>query len=93
MYFCRHKFHFALALPTLHHTVEGFEFMMEKEKILDGRQEERFYGREEKKKFQEHSDIVFDKGIKCWSVCALSFLLMFLTEGQVNSFGAAMVVS
>ena len=66
---------------------------MENKNILDGRQEERFYGREEKKKFQEHSDIVFDKGITCWSVCAVSFFLMFLTEGQVNSFGAAIVVS
>ena len=91
MYFCCHKFHFALALPTLHHTVEGFEFMMEKEKILDGRQEERFYDGKEKTK--EHSDFIFDKGLKCWSVCAVSFLLQFLAEGQVNSFGAAMVVS
>ena len=67
--------------------------MMEKEAILDGRLEERFYDRKEKEKVKEHSDVVFDKGIECWSVCAVSFLLMFLTEGQVNSFGAAMVVS
>ena len=66
---------------------------MENENILDGRLEERFHGREEKKKAKEHSDIVFDKGIKCWSVCTVSFLLMFLAEGQVNSFGAAIVVS
>ena len=91
MYFCCHKFHFALELPTLHHTVEGFEFMMEKEKILDGRQEERFYDGKEKAK--EHSDVIFDKGIKCWSVCAVSFLLQFLVGGQVNSFGAVMLVS
>ena len=64
---------------------------MEKEKILDGRQEERFYDGKEKAK--EHSDVIFDKGLKCWSVCAVSFLLQFLAEGQVNSFGAAMVVS
>ena len=68
----------------------GFEFIMEKENILDGRVEERFYGKENAR---EHSDIVFDRGIKCWSVCAVSFLLQFLAEGQVNSFGAAMVVS
>ena len=67
--------------------------MMEKEPILDGRLEERFYDRKEKEKNKEHSDVVFDKGIKCWSVCAVSFLLQFLAEGQVNSFGAAMVVS
>ena len=70
-----------------------FNFMMEKEPILDGRLEERFYDRNEKEKVKEHSDVVFDKGITCWSVCAVSFLLMFLAEGQVNSFGAAMVVS
>ena len=71
----------------------GFEFMMEKENILDGRLKERFYVRNRKENAREHSDIVFDKGIKCWSVCAVSFLLQFLAEGQVNSFGAAMVVS
>ena len=65
--------------------------MMEKEKILDGRQEERFYDGKEKAK--EHSGVIFDKGIKCWSVCAVSFLLQFLVGGQVNSFGAVMVVS
>ena len=71
----------------------GFEFMMEKENILDGRLKERFYVRNGKENAREHSDIVFDKGIKCWSVCVVSFLLQFLAEGQVNSFGAAMVVS
>ena len=67
--------------------------MMEKENILNGRLEERFYVRNEKEKTKEHSDVIFDKGIKCWSVCAVSFLLQFLAEGQVNSFGAALVVS
>ena len=89
----RCQLHKHFRLPITYSSFIGFEFKMENESILDGKQEERFYDREEKKKSKEHSDIVFDKGIKCWSVCALSFLLMFLTEGQVNSFGAAMVVS
>ena len=66
--------------------------MMEKENILDGGLE-RLYDGKENKKAKKDSDTVFDRGLKCWSVCAVSFLLMFLTEGQVNSFGAAMVVS
>ena len=45
------------------------------------------------KKIKKDSDIVFDRGLKCWSVCAVSFLLQFLAMGQVNSFGAAMMVS
>ena len=90
----RYLLHFQhFQLPITYSSLIGFVFKMENKNILDGKQEERFYGREEGKKSKEHSDIVFDKGIKCWSVCAVSFLLMFLTEGQVNSFGAAMVVS
>ena len=88
----RYLLHTHFQLPITYSSFVGFEFSMENQNILDGRQEETFYGREEKKKSKEHSD-VYDKGIKCWSVCAVSFLLMFLTEGQVNSFGAAMVVS
>ena len=84
-----HK-HFQLSIT--YSSFIGFEFSMENQNILDGRQEERFYGREEKEKSKEHSD-VYDKGIKCWSVCAVSFLLQFLVGGQVNSFGAVMLVS
>ena len=89
----KYLLHKHFQLPITYSSFIGFEFKMENQNILDGRQEERFYGREEKKKYKEYSDMVFDKGIKCWSVCAVSFLLMFLTEGQVNSFGAAMAVS
>ena len=89
----KYLLHKHFQLPITYSSFIGFEFKMENQNILDGRQEERFYGREEKKKYKEYSDMVFDKGIKCWSVCAVSFLLMLLTEGQVNSFGAAMAVS
>ena len=89
----RYLLHKHFQLSIIYSSFIGFEFKMEDKNILDGKQEERFYSSEERKKSKEHSDIVFDKGIKCWSVCAVSFLLMFLTEGQVNSFGAAMVVS
>ena len=66
--------------------------MMEKENILDGGLE-RLNDGKEIKKAKKDSDIVFDRGLKCWSVCAVSFLLQFLAMGQVNSFGAAMMVS
>ena len=67
--------------------------MMEKENILDGRREEKIYYGKEKERAKEHSDLVFDKGIECWRVCAVSFLIQFLSDGQVNSFGAVMLVS
>ena len=66
--------------------------MMEKENILDGGLGGLKDGKEHEKA-KKDSDIVFDRGIECWSVCAVSFLLQFLAMGQVNSFGAAMMVS
>ena len=66
--------------------------MMEKENILDGGLG-RLHDGKDNEKDKKDSDIVFDRGLKCWSVCAVSFLLQFLAMGQVNSFGAAMMVS
>ena len=71
----------------------GIDLMMEKENILDGRQEEKFYYGKEKERAKGLSDLVFDKGIECWRVCAVSFLIQFLSDGQANSFGAVMLVS
>ena len=89
----RYLLHKHFQLSITYSSFIGFEFKMENKNILDGKQEERSYGIEEKKKSKEHSDIVFDKGIKCWSVCAVSFLIQFLSDGQANSFGAVMLVS